>query len=130
MDDLDIADCFLTLPEEECYLNLPDDSAVDSPLDMQTTITKQKEDPELIARVKKHENLYFKRKLDDHEIICYSKDKGQRQTNWRIALPRSMIKSTVQWYHTVTGHPGSKKLRMTIEQRYHHPNMRRYIDDY
>ena len=36
LDDPDIAECFLTLPIEDCYLNLPNDSAVDSPLDMQT----------------------------------------------------------------------------------------------
>ena len=44
LDDPDIADCFLTLPSEECYLNLPNTSAVDSPLDMQTISEKQKED--------------------------------------------------------------------------------------
>jgi len=41
-----------------------------------------------------------------------------------------MIKSTVQWYHIVTGHPGSKTLRLTMKQKYHHPNMRRYIDNF
>ena len=41
-----------------------------------------------------------------------------------------MIKSTVQWYHIMTGHPGSKKLRLTMEQHYHPPNMRRYIDNF
>ena len=40
MDDPDIAECFLTLPIEECYLNLPNDSAVDRPLDMQTISEK------------------------------------------------------------------------------------------
>ena len=130
MDDPDIAECFLILPNEECYLNLPNDSAVDSPLDMQTISEKQKEDTELIARMNKHKDLYFEKKLDGHKVICYSKDREQRQTSWRIALPKSMIKSTVQWYHIVTGHPGSKKLRLTMEQRYHHPNMRRYIDNF
>ena len=41
-----------------------------------------------------------------------------------------MIKKTVQWYHIVTGHPGSKKLKLNMEQRYHHPNMHRYIDNF
>ena len=41
-----------------------------------------------------------------------------------------MIKSTVQWHHIVTGHPGSKKLRLSMEQRYHNPTMRRYIDNF
>ena len=41
LNDPDIAECFLTLPIEECYLNLPNDGAVDSPLDMQTISEKQ-----------------------------------------------------------------------------------------
>ena len=40
LDDPDIAECFLTLPIEECYLNLHNDSVVDSPLDMQTVSEK------------------------------------------------------------------------------------------
>ena len=59
MDDPDIAECFVTLPFEECYLNLPNDSAIDSPLDMQTISEKQKEDTELVARMNKHKDLYF-----------------------------------------------------------------------
>ena len=47
-----------------------------------------------------------------------------------MALPTNMVKSIVKWFHIVTGHPGSKKLRLTLEQRYHHPEMRRYIDSY
>ena len=49
LDDPDIAEYFLTLPTEECYLNLPNDSTVDSPLGMQTISEKQKEDTELVA---------------------------------------------------------------------------------
>ena len=52
---------FSTLPIEECYLNLPDDNAVDSPLNMQTISEKQKEDTELIARMNKHKDLYFEK---------------------------------------------------------------------
>ena len=130
LDDPDIADCFMTLPIEECYLNLPNESAVDSPLDMQTISEKQKEDTELVARANKHKDLYFEKKLDGHKVICFSKDKEQRSSKWKIALPEAMIKPAVKWFHIVTGHPGSKKLRLTLEQRYHHPGMRRYIDNF
>ena len=41
LDDPDIAECFMTLPIEESYLNLPNVSAVDSPLDMETISEKQ-----------------------------------------------------------------------------------------
>ena len=129
-DDADIADCLLNLPDEECYLNLPNGTAAESPLDMQTISEKQLDDEKLIARANKHKELYFKKKLDGHTILCYCKDKDNRNTNWRIALPESMLKSTVKWYHIVTGHPGSKKLRLTLQQRYHHPELRRYIDKY
>ena len=36
LDDPELAECFMALPDKECYLNLPNTSAVDSPLDMQT----------------------------------------------------------------------------------------------
>ena len=130
LDDPDIAECFMTLPIEECYLNLPNVSAVDSPLDMETISEKQQEDTELLARMTKYKDLYFEKKLDGHKVICYSKDREQRQSTWRIALPKSMIKSTVKWFHIVTGHPGSKKLRLTLDQRYYHPDLRSYIDKY
>jgi len=74
---------------------------------MQTINEKQKEDTELIARMNKHKDLYFEIKLDGHKVICYSEDREQRQTSWQIALPKSMIKLTVQWYHIVTRHPGN-----------------------
>ena len=41
-----------------------------------------------------------------------------------------MLKPTIKWFHIVTGHPGSKKLRLTLDQRYYHPNMRGQIDNY
>jgi len=96
LDDPELAECFMALPDEECYLNLPNTSAVDSPLDMQTISEKQKDDTELLARKNKHKDFYFEKKLGDHSIICYYKDKGNRKSNWRIALPKSVIKSTVK----------------------------------
>lgn len=41
-----------------------------------------------------------------------------------------MLKPTIMWFHIVTGHPGSRKLWLTLEQKYYHPGMSRYIDDY
>ena len=79
-DDADIADCMLNLPDEECYLNLRNDTAAESPLDMQTSSEKQLDDEKLIARVHKHNELYFKKKLDGHTIACYSKDIENRDT--------------------------------------------------
>ncbi len=35
IDDREMMECLVHLPDEECYLNLPPDSAVDNPLDME-----------------------------------------------------------------------------------------------
>ena len=51
-DDADIADCLLNLPDEECYLNLPNNTAAESPLDMHTISEEQLDDEKLIARVR------------------------------------------------------------------------------
>ena len=39
-DDRELSECFQHLPAEECYLNLPEDSATDNPLDIEA-IKKQ-----------------------------------------------------------------------------------------
>jgi hypothetical protein len=43
------------------------------------------------------------------DVLCYTKP-GDNLSNWKIALPKELIKPTVKWYHQVTGpsHPGSK----------------------
>ena len=130
LDDPDMAECFLTLPFEECFLNLPNVSAVDSPLDMQTISKKQQEDTKLLACMTKYKDLYFERTLEGHKVICYSKTREQRQSAWQIALLQSIIKSTVKWFHIVTGHLGSKKLRETVNQMYFSPYLRKYIDEF
>ena len=74
---------YLTYKEiEECYLNVPNESAEDGPLDMQTISKKQKEDTELVAHANKHKDLYFEKKLDGHKVIWFSKDKKQRSSKW------------------------------------------------
>jgi len=62
-------------------------------------------------------------------VLCYTKP-GDNPANWKVALPKELIGSTVKWYHQVTGHPGSKRLYEQIKQRYHHRDLRRYIDNF
>jgi hypothetical protein len=59
-------------------------------------------------------------------IICYKKD--PTQPNWKIALLKSMVVDTVEWFHQVMGHPGKKSLREMFNKPYHHPKLRYHID--
>ena len=62
--------------------------------------------------------------------MLYSHKGDDPKKHWRIALSKDMIQPTVKWFHQVTGHPGTKKLQLTLNQRYYHPEMRRYVDKY
>ncbi len=66
----------------------------------------------------KSDNEFYKN-LDDENIICYSKSGEDHGTQWKIALPQSMIKTTAQWFYDVLGHPGSKWIRLTMESCYY-----------
>ena len=109
---------------------MPTTSTVDSPLDIQTIHESQQDDTELLACKEKHSELYFVQKVGAFKIICHANDRKNRNTKWQIALPKKMVKSTLKWFYIVMRHPGSKKLRLTLEQRYYQPAIRRYIDAY
>ena len=63
--------------------------------------------------------------LDDdvENIICYVKQGQDPNSQWKIALPASMLDETVIWFHTVMGHPGEKRLWMTLQEWYYHPKL-------
>jgi len=60
-------------------------------------------------------------------VLCYTKPNDD-PSNWKITLPNDLIEPTIQWYHQVTGHPGSRRLYEHIRQRYYNQDMRKHID--
>jgi hypothetical protein len=60
---------------------------------------------------------------DVDDIICYMKQGQDPNSQWKIALPASMLDETVKWFHLVMGHPGEKRLRMMLQERYYHPKL-------
>jgi hypothetical protein len=88
----------------------------------------QHQDEQLLALQVKNLDNYVNLQLDDNvdDIICYKKD--PTQSNWKIALPESMVVDTAKWFHQAMGHPGEKRLRETLNQRYHHPRLHYHIE--
>ena len=37
---------------------------------------------------------------------------------------------TIKWYHLVTGHPGAKRLHLTLSAKYYNPRLRAKVDKY
>ena len=129
-DDIELMKCLAYLPDDECYLNLPADSAVDNPLDMETIKEQQDADNDLQRQATKYADRYVRKSVSSIDnVLCYVKP-GDPPANWKIALPKSMLQPTIRWFHQVTGHPGSKRLHMQISSRYYHRDLRRLIDSY
>ncbi|KAL7536896.1 hypothetical protein ACHAXR_007480 [Thalassiosira sp. AJA248-18] len=87
-----------------CYLNLPEsDNPEQNPLNYAYIREQQQADDKLLALQQKRPNNYINACLDDdiEDIICYVKNRDDPITQWKIALPKQMLKETVTWFHTV-----------------------------
>jgi hypothetical protein len=105
-----------------CYLNLHTDMEEDNPLDIENVKEKQDEDNNLQQTATKHPEWYGCKTFNQVTDVLYYTKPGDNPSNWKIALPKKLIKPTVKWYHQVTGHPGSKRFYEQICQRYHNPH--------
>jgi len=104
----------------------------DNPLDIENIKEKQDEDNDLQQFTIRHHEWYSHKTFNNiPDVLCYTKP-GDNPSNWKIALPRKLIGPTVNWYHQVTGHPGSKRLYEQVRQRYYNRDIsiRRYIDNF
>jgi hypothetical protein len=87
-------------------------------------------DNDLQQTATKHPEWYIRKTFDQvTDVLCCTKP-GGNLSNWKIALPKELIRPTVKWYHEVTAHPQSKRLYEQIRQRYHNHDLRRYIDNF
>ncbi len=123
-------ECFKRFPDKECYLNLPDDMVDTDPLDMENIIEQQDTDDALLQHATKYVDWYMHKcigTIDD--ILCYIKP-GDPPNNWKIALPKSLLQPTIEWFHHVTGHPGRKSLFMQMSSWYYHRDIWSLIDKF
>ena len=90
-DDTEMMKCIEYLPSKECHLNLPPDSAVDNPLDMEMIKEQQDADNDLLCQATKYAGRYGRKSVSSVDnVLCYVKP-GDPWANWKIALPRSML---------------------------------------
>ena len=102
----------------ECYLNLPDsENPEQNPLSFAYIREQQQADTNLLRVQQKFPNNFIYKSLDPDvdDIICYVKPLDDPMTQWKIALPESMIEETVHWFHQVMAPPGIDCLRHTYK---------------
>ena len=115
----------------ECFLNLPRLSDPGkNPLNYEYIAQQQLEDEKLQHMASKYPKNYVMKNLNGYDILCYVKNGSDPEMQWRITLPQQMLLSVVQYFHTVLGHPGTSRMRLTLQARYYHPLLRKIIDDF
>ena len=73
-------ECFMNLPEEDCYLNLPNILEDKHPLDMDLIKENQYADEALIRRKDKHPKQYITKQIGTVcNVICHVKE-GENPT--------------------------------------------------
>ena len=81
------------------------------------TAEQQQQDANLLQMHQRRPELFFYIPMEGNiDILVFVKQGDDPNTAWRIALPRSMVQMTIQWFHEILGHCGSKRLRLTLNQ--------------
>ena len=100
----------------ECFLNLPLlNNHGDNPLNYKYLAEPQLEDKKLQQLAKIKPDNYVTRTLKGHDVLCCVKRYDNAETQWRIALPRQLLIQTIQYFHTILGHPGATRMSLTIQ---------------
>ena len=103
----------------------------ENPLNLPKMREEQYECEDIRRWKNKFPNHFITKEIDTvQDLICYVKPGANPDTSWRIVLPTSMLKSTIKWYHLVTGHPGTKMLELTLKHKYYHPDIRSAIEKF
>jgi hypothetical protein len=127
-EDSELLDCYLEIPE--CYLIMPEmteGAPGQSPLVYQWI----REHQEACQMKTEFPNQYQDKQFPDNlTLIAHVKHGDNPDTQWKIALSRSMLQPTIKWYHNMLGHPGSKRLYLSLYSRYYHPQLRSFVDKY
>ena len=122
VQDAQILEFFLNLPRLNDHGN--------NPLNYKNLAEQQVKGKKLQQLAKGKPENYVMKTLNRHKVLCYVKTHDNAETQWRIELTKQLVIPTIQYFHTILGHPGATRMRLTIQTRYYHPILRKEIDDF
>ena len=123
-------DYLAVLENKECCF-LPFEYKGESPLNLEKIREEQLNNTELQNHIQKSLDVYVQKTLGkDTELTCYVKPGNDPLKQWKVCLPDSMVKDTVQWLHLALGHPGASCLRALMSARYYNPKLYAEIQKY
>jgi hypothetical protein len=118
IDDDDLLDCFV---------HLPDQAGIPFVLDYETIADAQTRDAELQHSVQQEPNKYVQQMLAPNtHVWCYIKEP---HAPWKIFLPNELLEPSIRWYHLALGHVGSSRLGDTMQMHFYNRHLKNRIED-
>ena len=117
IQDNDLLDCFLHLPQSE-----------DIPfvLDYNTIQNAQIGDASLQVLRQSKPNSFVEQLLaPDTNVVCYI---PEPHAPWKIYLPTQILTNAVRWYHHALGHLGQNRLYDTMSLHLYHPDLKTTVE--
>ena len=123
----DVREHGLLIAEDEelrdCFLYYPMTNEMQNPITVDNIQQHQFEDQLLNQLAQQQPYRFPIQYVENKPLICYRKNDGDVEGDWKIALPNSLAPSVVRWYHEMLGHCGSQRLYNTIKERFQYPNL-------
>ena len=114
----------------DCFMNHPGIPAHEpTVLDFQSMQTAQQQDAALqTLNAEDPQHFPCIAMANNVELICCVRDPNNSNACWKICLPDNMVQATCLWYHRVLGHIGAKRLKTTMQQHLHHPDLGQHCE--
>ena len=85
--------------------------------------------------LKSRPDIYKKITIGNHELVhrlgsSFTRPLTGPEKNWKIIIPPSMIRKSIQWFHRVLRHPGAVRMFYTMARNFYFPNMKELITDF
>jgi transposase InsO family protein len=118
IDDLDLS---------ECFVHLPDQQGVPFQLDFQNIAQAQTEDAGLLQE-RQSRPQHFQRRpyAPGVQLYCFVPTPGGAG---HIYLPANLLRNSVRWYHLALGHCGSTRLNDTMQMHFYHQRLRQVCEE-
>jgi hypothetical protein len=108
----------------DCFLNLPELNVDPFPLDFAHLAQGQQLDQILLQRRMVHPMQYPNQQFQGVELISF---RPTPNAVWKICIPSQQLQALVAWFHQALGHCGMHRLNDSIGTHFTHPKLRRTV---
>ncbi len=109
----------------DSFLNYPIDGGA-FPLNLPDIVTAQQDNPTVTSYLLNAPKQFKLVNYNGNTIICQRASNGQ----WKIVLPESLTEPAIKWYHALTAHGGSSRIRDSIGAFFWCSKLRESVEHY